>query len=121
MCKEMYDDISLTHLFYRNNHFDFTESHMKQYLLAITDERRRAIVSMSFNWHVGYWNKVDRPQLMVLIASCKNLRSLKISLTTDYNPTIADPSKFFLQRLDYKYAFAVSPTIDSRRDLFRST
>ncbi|KAK0100000.1 hypothetical protein ONS95_013182 [Cadophora gregata] len=108
-CKEMYADISLTHLFYRNNHFDFSRfhNHMNTYLVAITDERRRSIGSMQFTWAVGRgWYKDKMCQTMVLIASCKSLWSLKISINAC--ESIQDASTFFSKQPEYKLTFAVS-------------
>jgi hypothetical protein len=116
-CKEMYTDISLTHLFYRNNQFDFSlyPSHMNTYLVAITDERRRAITSMHFRWKITRALKsTENCQLMALIASCKSLRSLKMSVALGYSDMLyynsLNASDYFSQRAEYGLTFAVSPT-----------
>ncbi|KAJ5043023.1 uncharacterized protein L3040_004411 [Drepanopeziza brunnea f. sp. 'multigermtubi'] len=89
VCKEMYTDVSLTHMFYTNNVFDFTSyrSDVLTYLVAITQPRRDAIKTISMYWHfVPFWGRKlwDMPEIWTLIASCEGLKSLQLNFSNYY-------------------------------------
>ncbi|KAI9049186.1 hypothetical protein LZ554_007033 [Drepanopeziza brunnea f. sp. 'monogermtubi'] len=87
VCKEMYTDVSLTHMFYTNNVFDFTSyrSDVLTYLVAITQPRRDAIKTISMYWHFEpFWGRKlwDMPETWTLIDSCEGLKSLQLNFST---------------------------------------
>ncbi|KAG4438127.1 hypothetical protein IFR05_006407 [Cadophora sp. M221] len=102
VCKAMYNEVSKTHLFYRHNKFNFSArpGDFKTYIVGLTDARRQSIrymhVELRPNW---------RPEIkdsMVLIASCKGLKSLDLSISSasnlDFHALMASP--------EHKHAYA---------------
>jgi hypothetical protein len=63
VCKQLYIEVGLTHLLYTSNMFDFTHMYRDEdivtYLVAITEERLRAIGSIKLNLNLGYQQRVS--------------------------------------------------------------
>ncbi|KAH6715395.1 hypothetical protein BKA61DRAFT_352735 [Leptodontidium sp. MPI-SDFR-AT-0119] len=80
--KAMYDEVSNTHIFYKCNKFDFRgyREDFKAYIVGLTDARRQAIRSMHVELRLDWVHR--RKESMVLIASCKGLQSLELSVDT---------------------------------------
>ncbi|KAI6714251.1 hypothetical protein JHW43_003198 [Diplocarpon mali] len=86
VCKEMYESVSLGHLFYKNNVFDFSclddpVRSLNTYLVAITEARRQEITTMKVKFHgVGRDRVGTVSEAFALIASCKGLTHLTVKL-----------------------------------------
>ncbi|KAH7321672.1 hypothetical protein BKA65DRAFT_512727 [Rhexocercosporidium sp. MPI-PUGE-AT-0058] len=105
--KAMYEEVSLTHLFYRFNNFDFTlyPDHFKAYMIGITDARRQAIASMSFALNIGWaGDRRNGAESMTLIASCKGLESLKLGMHNHVHQSFNFNN--YMASREYKHAYA---------------
>ncbi|KAL2068286.1 hypothetical protein VTL71DRAFT_16384 [Oculimacula yallundae] len=109
VCKQVYLEVTLGHIFYHVNHFDFTlydmyENHLRAYMIAITSNRRNEIKSMSFV--VFQVEMTFNYQCLNLIASCKGLQCLElrfIAWKNDFNQSHGVNDK---HRLSYKLLIA---------------
>jgi len=78
VCKQMYEEVALTHLFYRVNHFNFNsastwDDNPISYLVAITANRMKAIRSVSCTWRT--WGcKSNITHLFALLGACDSLQ-----------------------------------------------
>jgi hypothetical protein len=78
VCKQLYEEVALTHLFYRVNHFNFDsefpwDDNAISYLVAITENRMKAIRSVSCTWRT--WGcKSNMTHLFALLGACDGLQ-----------------------------------------------
>lgn len=80
-CHQIYDEVSLTNLFYQVNHFDFRKSDDESvlaYLVAITDARRDNIQCVSMVW------PLYDADSMAVIASCVKLKDFALHLPKEF-------------------------------------
>ncbi|KAF8865865.1 hypothetical protein BDZ45DRAFT_668282 [Acephala macrosclerotiorum] len=88
VCKQVYKEVSLTHLFYKSNEFHFRlsdrndgwysqDSTLLEYLVAITGPRRQAITSITCDWHQRY--RHDAPEhVFTMLSQCSGLKVLNL-------------------------------------------
>jgi len=96
-CRQIYDEVSGTDLFYKLNEFKFANYLQTiTYLFAITPKRMQAITSINipcFNWYPqGGHSKFFRRYGHRVLAACTNLKTLK--LTISHAATAGFPPRF---------------------------
>lgn len=84
---QMYDSVARTHLFYEENHFDFTEHCNYQiitFLVALTDERRNRIQHLALS--VSAYRSIPRSsELFTIIAASKGVKTLRLQFTDTHS------------------------------------
>ncbi|KAE8451915.1 hypothetical protein EG329_002756 [Mollisiaceae sp. DMI_Dod_QoI] len=89
VCKQIYQEVSLTHIFYKENQFQFLvegsggcaryrSSELLNYLAAITAPRREAIHSISVKLGVSYWRNFPVEHTFTMLSECKHLQVLSL-------------------------------------------
>jgi hypothetical protein len=81
VCRQIYDEVSNTHLFYSLNDFNFLNAEPNDpvtYLLAITEPRRNAIRSITCEWQRYY--QCNPAQMFTVLAACNALQVLEIKI-----------------------------------------
>jgi hypothetical protein len=85
VCRQLYQEVTATQLFYKVNDFHFvkysehaTPSTPLTYLVAITEPRRTAIRSIKFTWQ--RWSKAIASQVFTLLTACRGLQSLNVQM-----------------------------------------
>jgi hypothetical protein len=85
VCRQLYQEIAATQLFYKVNDFHFIKysnwtisQTPLTYLVAITEPRRTAIRSIKFTWH--RWSKATGSHVFTLLTACHGLQSLDMKL-----------------------------------------
>jgi hypothetical protein len=80
VCRQLYQEVATTHIFYRVNDFDFLNesslSAVSTYLLAITEPRRNNIRSLSMNWRDS--SKSQASETFTTVATCLGLQKLHL-------------------------------------------
>ncbi|CZR59205.1 uncharacterized protein PAC_09097 [Phialocephala subalpina] len=86
VCKKVYQEVSLTHLFYKSNEFEFrldnlrrgwNESALLEYLVAITGPRRQEISSITYDWHLRYRHEACE-HVFTMLSQCSGLKALNL-------------------------------------------